>query len=116
MVADPYVLQLTLVDARTRIPIGTYRLTADDVANNFALNSQDGLAFVTLPGGGPYAISDIFATEDGADTTSVELYVNGLQSPFRWSLLSISSAANVNRVGAPPVISGGKRIALKQLA
>lgn len=117
MVADPFQVTLVFNRGPGQPAAADFTLSVSDVAGEFALNVEDGLAFIRLPSnmGALYLSNESFATEDGADTTQFQVFVNGQPTGLRLKYASMASAANVARVptrGFRP----GTQIALKQLA
>lgn len=118
MAANPYVLTL----AFSRRPgvneavVHSATLSMSDVANAFGTNVEDGLAFIDLPRhlGDLYLHPSTFATEDGEDTSQLQLFVNGQPTAVRLQLVSLANAANVARAPAQG-FRAGSRVAVKQL-
>lgn len=119
MAANPYVLTLNYasrpgMDAPV---VATYTYTPSDVANAFAANVEDGLLFVDLPKqyAALYLHPSSFATEDGEDTSQLQVFVNGQPTSLRLQLVALASAANTTGRVPNQGFRGGSRIGLKQL-
>ena len=119
MAANPYTLQLFF----SRKPglnepvVHTITSTPSDVANAFITNVEDGLSFFDLPRGlgDLYLHPSSFATEDGEDTGSLQVFTNGQPTSLRLNLISLANAANVARVPSQG-FKAGTRLGFKQLA
>lgn len=113
MVADTFKGLLTFRGVRSGanylIPID-----ADDVAGNRIDFPQTGLEHWTPPE--DVDLIDIVNTEDGADTTRWELYVNGMQTSYSFVLGSLVATVPLPRLAAHPRIAANSTVQLYQRA
>jgi hypothetical protein len=119
MAAAPFVVTLNMSkQPGANAPVvASYTLNVSDVANAFAVNAEDGLAFIDLPRGlgALYFHPSTFASAAGTDTSQMQLFVGGAPTGFRVRNASLASAANVARIAAQG-FRPGARLAFKQLA
>lgn len=123
MVADPYSGAATLkgvrIDPKTRQlvytgQVETVPFTADDVAGNrltFTTTNETGYrpSFDCV-------IDDITTTEDGADTTRLELQVDGKATGINYMLGGLVASVPQPHITAKPPIAARSLIQLYQRA
>lgn len=121
MVADPYSGVITLKGVRLTKSglaytgeVWTMPFTADDVAGNRLSFPQTGET--NFRPSANVVIDDITTTEDGADTSRLELYVDGAQTPYNFMLGQLLATVPQPHVIAKPAIAARSLVQLYQRA
>lgn len=93
-----------------------FSFSADDVAGNKLTFDGTGATDFILPM--PAVVTDISTTEDGADTTRLELFLNGMQTAYTWLIANLLNTVPQPHIlpGARPIIPAGVRAQVFQRA
>lgn len=93
-----------------------FRFSADDVAGNKL--SFDGTGETNITIAEPAILADISTTEDGADTVAIEMFENGVQSPYVWLIANLLNTTPQPHIlpGSRPVLKPGLKYQFFQRA